>query len=174
MNSDAFGNVRLIRGEGDWILVLERTMDHRLEDVFAALTEAEQIPSWAPFTTDRDLVTTGRVRLAHIDMPEAPQRQGEVLEVSAPRLLVLRWGDDILRWELSGDGEHTGLILRHHFADRKEAPSYAAGWHLCLDGLAGALAGEKLPSMVGRNAMKHGWQTLYEQYAEAFRDTSTT
>ncbi|GMA64386.1 hypothetical protein [Alicyclobacillus fastidiosus] len=92
--------------------------------------------------------------------------------MNAPRLLVLRWGDDILRWELSGDGERTVLVLRHRFADRKEAPSYAAGWHLCLDGLAGALTGEKMPSMVGHNAMKHGWRELYEQYAEAFQDTS--
>jgi len=69
------------------------------------------------------------------------------------QLLVFRWGDDILRWELSGDGDKSFLVQRHRFADRLQAPSYAAGWHLCLDGLAGTLAGEKMPSMVGHNTV---------------------
>ncbi|MFD1955632.1 hypothetical protein ACFSL6_16070 [Paenibacillus thailandensis] len=69
-------------------------------------------------------------------------------------------------WELNGDGEKTILVLRHRFADRKQAPSYAAGWHLCFDGLVGTLAGKRMPSMVGHNAYNHGWRELYEQYAE--------
>ena len=168
MSSHASGNPYLIQEDGDWILVLERSLEHPLEDVWAALTKAEQIPNWGPFTADRDLTTTGAVRLAHIDLPEADERQGYVLEVNAPHLLILRWGPDILRWELSGDGDKTALILRHRFANYQDAPSYAAGWHLCLKGLTGALAGEKLPSMVGENAFKHGWKELYEQYSKQF------
>lgn len=168
MSSQITGNPRLTRDEGDWVLVLERTLEHPLEEVWAALTQAEQIPSWGPFTTDRDLTATGPVRLAHIDMPEEDARQGYVLEVNAPHLLVFRWGDDILRWELSVDGDKTFLVLRHRFADRQQAPSYAAGWHLCLNGLAGTLAGEKMPSMVGHNAVKYGWRELYDRYAEQF------
>ncbi|WP_035462318.1 SRPBCC family protein [Alicyclobacillus macrosporangiidus] len=165
MSSHVSGNPRLTRDGGDWVLVLERMLEHPIEEVWAALTQAEQIPRWAPFTTDRDLTTPGPVRLAHIDMPEADERQGDVLEVNAPGLLVLRWGADILRWELSGEGDKTLLVLRHRFADRQQAPSYAAGWHLCLDGLAGTVAGKKMPSMVGHNAVKYGWRELYERYA---------
>ncbi len=166
MSSHILDNLRLTEDDSDWVLVLERILEHPREEVWAALTQAEQIPSWGPFTTDRDLTTIGAVQLAHVDMPEADERQGYVLEVNAPHLLVFRWGADILRWELSCDGDKTSLILRHRFADRQQAPSYAAGWHLCLDGLAGTLTGEKMPSMAGHNAMKYGWEELYAQYAE--------
>jgi hypothetical protein len=101
-------------------------------------------------------------------MPEEDEKQGYVLEVNPPYLLVFRWGDDILRWELSDDGDKTILVLRHRFADRNQAPSYAAGWHLCLDGLVGTLAGKKMPSMVGHHAIKYGWRELYERYSEQF------
>jgi uncharacterized protein YndB with AHSA1/START domain len=168
MNSHVSGNPRLTQDGGDWVLVLERILEHPREEVWAALTEVEQIPSWGPFTTDRNLTTTGPVRLSHINMPEEDEMQGYVLEANAPHLLVFRWGADILRWELSGDGDKTYLVLRHSFADRKQAPSYAAGWHLCLDGLIGTLDGEKMPSMAGHNAIKYGWQELYARYEELF------
>ena len=149
MSSHVSENPYLIQEDGNWILVIERSLEHPLEDVW-------------------DLTTTGAVRLAHIDLPEADERQGYVLKVNAPHLLILRWGSDILRWELSGDGDKTVLILRHRFANYQDAPSYAAGWHLCLKGLTGTLAGEKMPSMVGENAFKHGWKELYEQYSKKF------
>lgn len=66
---------------------------------------------------------------------------------------------------MSRDGDRTLLVLLHRFADRQQAPSYAAGWHLCLEGLAGTLAGKKMPLMVGRNAYQHGWKDLYVKYA---------
>lgn len=168
MSSHVSENPYLIQEDGEWILVLERPLEHPLEDVWAALTKSEQIHKWGPFTADRDLTTIGAVRLALIDAPEADEMQGYVLEVNAPHLLILRWGHDILRWELSGDGDKTALTLRHRFANYQDAPSYAAGWHLCLKGLTGTLAGEKIASMVGENALKYGWQELYEQYSKQF------
>ena len=161
-------NPYLTEDNGDWVLVLERMLDHPREEVWDALTKVDEIPNWAPFMTDRDLTATGAVKLAHINMPEEDEKQGYVLEVNSPHLLVFRWGDDILRWELSGSGDRTILILRHRFADRMQAPSYAAGWHLCLDGLAGTLAGKKMSSMVGHNAYKFGWRELYARYRKQF------
>lgn len=166
MNVNDSGNPQLGRDGDDWVLVLTRTLEHSLAEVWSALTDAEQLPAWAPFKTDRDLTAVGAVRLEHIDMPEEDIKQGSVLEVNAPHLLVFRWGDDILRWELSDNGERTTLILYHRFADRKQAPSYAAGWHLCLDGLIGLLAGKRIPSMAGHNAYNYGYNELYAQYAK--------
>ena len=168
MSSNVSENPYLIQENGEWILVLERSLEHPIEDVWAALTKAEQISNWGPFTADRDLTTVGAVKLAHINASEADEMQGDVLEVNPPHLLILRWGPDILRWELSGEGDRTVLILRHHFAKHQDAPSYAAGWHLCLKGLTGTLSGEKMPSMAGENALKYGWQELYEQYSKQF------
>lgn len=168
MSSHVSTNPRLTQDNDDSVLMMERILTHSLDEVWSALTQAEQIPNWGPFTTDRDLTTTGSVRLVHRDVPEADELEGAVLEVNAPHLLVFQWGADSLRWELSNDAGNTLLILRHRFKNREQAPSYAAGWHLCLDGLVGTLNGEKMPSMVGHNAIKYGWQELYTQYAELF------
>lgn len=166
VRSDTSINARLIPQDDAWVLVLERALEQSVQQVWAALTLAEMISSWGPFSTDRDLTATGTVHLSHIDRPEVDERQGAVLEVSAPDLLVFQWGSDVLRWELRDDEDGTLLILQHCFADRSNAPSYAAGWHLCLEGLAGRLAGKEMPSMVGENALNHGWQALYVQYAK--------
>lgn len=155
---------KLSQDKDEWVLVLRRVLAHAREEVWSALTEAEQIPDWGPFATDRDLTSGGPVRLAHIDNPAEDARQGYVLESRAPGLLVLRWGDDILRWELTEQGDDTMLELRHRFADRQLAPSYAAGWHLCLEGLTGKLDGRTMPSMVGSNAVHHGYRELYAKY----------
>ncbi|MUG23753.1 hypothetical protein GNQ08_15275 [Paenibacillus macerans] len=160
-------NPKLMQEQEDWVLVLERVLNHPPEKVWDALTRADQVSKWGPFSTDKDLTEVGPVRLKHINTPEAEEMEGYVLEVNAPYLLVFRWGADILRWELAAlDRGKTTLVLRHRFAERKQAPSYAAGWHLCLDGLAGTLAGEQMPSMVGEEALKYGWQELYEVYEE--------
>lgn len=167
MSSPIFEHPQLTQDNGDWVLGLERILKHLPEEVWEALTRANQVPQWGPFSTDKDLTVVGAVRLKHINAPEAEEMEGYVLEVNAPQLLVFRWGTDILRWELTGrDHDTTALMLRHRFADRQQAPSYAAGWHLCLDGLAGTLAGEQVPSMVGEEALKYGWQELYAKYAE--------
>lgn len=168
MSSNITEAPRLTQDDGNWVLIVERVLNHPVEDVWAALTAADQIPGWGPFQPDRDLTAAGPVKLTHIDMPEAEERSGYVLEVSAPHFLVLHWGSDILRWELKPNGDKTILILRHSFMDAEMAPSYAAGWNLCLKGLSGTLAGVKMPSMVGQNALKHGWQELYDKYAKAF------
>ena len=160
------GHSELFREDDNWVLVLARTLDHAIGEVWAALTDAEQIPAWGPFKPDRDLTSAGAIRLEHVDMPEEDAKQGHVLEADEPHLLVFRWGDDILRWELRSDGERTMLVLRHRFADRNQAPSYAAGWHLCLDVLAGLLAGTRMPSRAGHNAYYHGYDELYAQYAK--------
>ena len=168
MSSHVSENPYLVQENGEWILVLERSFEHPVEDVWAALTKADQMSNWGPFTADRDLTAVGSVKLAQINAPEAGETEGDVLEVSPPHLLILRWGSDILRWELSREDDQTVLILRHRFANHQDAPSYAAGWHLCLKGLTGTLSGEEMPSMAGENAFKYGWKELYEQYSKQF------
>lgn len=166
MDAHVLLNTALTKNSDDWVLVLKQTLNHPREDVWSALTRADQISSWGPFSTAKDLTTLGKVRLKLINMPEADEMQGEVLEVDAPQLLVFQWGSDILRWELSADEGKTLLVLKHHYSDRNQAPSYAAGWHLCLDGLAKTLKGENFPSMTGHEAEKYGWRELYGLYAE--------
>lgn len=36
----------LTRSDEEWVLILERTLKHPIEDVWAALTESDQLPAW--------------------------------------------------------------------------------------------------------------------------------
>lgn len=159
----------LTRKNEEWELLLIRTLKHPIKDVWAALTESGQLPAWGPFATDRDLTSQGPVVLSHVNYSkEDVNRQGEVLTVEAPHLLVFKWGCDILRWELSESGSNTILSLRHRFTDDHMAPSLAAGWTLCLKGLTGILEGKSMPSMAGSNAVLYGWQELHDKFKKDF------
>ena len=117
------------------------------------------------FSSSRDLVSAGPVTLTDLGLAEPSESEAIVQEAVSPRLLVLDWGTNTLRWELVAAGTGTQLILRHWFAGREQAPSYAAGWHLCLLALAACLNGRPLPSMVGENALDHGYHDLHDGYA---------
>ncbi|WP_165822546.1 SRPBCC family protein [Paenibacillus montanisoli] len=165
----------LARMDGEWVLILQRTLEHPIENVWAALTESEQLPAWGPFAVDRDLTSTGPVALSHVNHAEENEsRQGEVLTVQAPHLLIFKWGSDILRWELSSNEGKTVLILRHRFTDYAMASSMAAGWTLCLKGLTGILEGRQMPSMAGSNAYLYGWQELNDKYKILFEASNAT
>lgn len=171
----AFSAVPELVADGEaWTLVLERVLAHPPARVWAALTETGQHGDWAPFVADRDLTSPGPIAFTDRGVAEPRTVEGQVLVADAPWLLVVEWGGDTLRWELaaaSGDGPDTRLTLRHRFTDRDQAPSYAAGWHLCFDALAAALAGTPMESVVGESAMAHGWSQLRDRYAEQLLGT---
>ena len=166
MTSGGASVPKLHRDGSVWVFVVDRNLPHPPSRVWAALTQADELTRWGPFEPDRDLGSVGAVRLRDLFMPETREMACEVLEAEAPRLLVYTWGPDVLRWELESDGAGTRLVLRHRFADRTDAPSYAAGWHLCLGALAGTLEGKEVPPVVGQYAEKAGWRALCRQYAE--------
>lgn len=168
MNAQHTDQCRLNEQEDHWELILTRTLNHPRETVWEALTRADELVKWGPFKPDRDLTEPGAVRLTHMNNPREDVRQGFVLTADPPELLLFQWGDDILRWELHEVGDSTKLTLRHQFANRPMAPSYAAGWHLCLKGLEGTLAGIAMPSMVGSKAADYGYNELYQEYEAAF------
>jgi uncharacterized protein YndB with AHSA1/START domain len=156
--------------DGDrWTLVLARDLPHPPERVWRALTAVEHLPRWAPFASDVDLGAPGPASLTMLggapgsDPEVAP---GEVLTAERPRLLVYRWGDDVLRWELAPAGTGTRLVLAHTVADRTWTSKVAAGWHLCLANLDAVLAGRPVEPVVGAAAAAHGWDDLERRYAD--------
>ena len=156
--------------QGRWSLRLERDLAHSPEKVWAALTKAEQICRWAPYAPARDLDVVGDVPLPQAEggKPSAgPPEPGEVLEVDPPRLLVLLWGGHIVRYQLTltASGQ-VHLVLTHTFDERKGAPDYASGWHLCLGALTARLDGHDVPPVAGSAARDYGWQGLRDDYAK--------
>ncbi len=158
--------VELKRTDTAWELMIAQNFNHPQEDVWLALTDRRQVVRWGPFAPDRDLDSPGPLCLTPINRPGAEAVSGEVLEVQAQQLLVMQWGRDKLRWSLSSLPGGSACVLRHQFDDGKMASSYAAGWHLCMEGLAGIVAGHDMPSMVGMEASRYGWDALYAEYKE--------
>jgi uncharacterized protein YndB with AHSA1/START domain len=153
--------------DGDrWTLVFVRELKHPPGPVWSALTRADQLGAWAPFTADHDLDRPGDATLTMIDRDIAEPMPATVTRVEPPTLLEYTWGEDRLRWELEAVEGGTRLTLRHTLTDRAWLPKVAAGWHICLDVAERLLDGEPIPPIRGRDALDHGWQELADTYAE--------
>ncbi|MET0715485.1 MAG: SRPBCC domain-containing protein [Mycetocola sp.] len=155
-----------------WLLILERTMPNTPQNIWAALTQREQVSRWAPFDPDRDLTETGFVALPEAGKSgsddETDESIGTVVTVAPQRMLSLVWGGDAIDIELAPTASATVVRLSHTFDDRANASSYAAGWHLCLTALDGVASGLDVPRMVGEDAKLHGWNELQKKYEELF------
>jgi uncharacterized protein YndB with AHSA1/START domain len=148
-----------------WVLVVTRDLRHPPAAVWAALTEAEQLAAWAPFTAGRDLGVTGETTLTMIDGAEQVDLPATVTRAEPPAVLEYSWGSDDLRWELAATGGGTRLTLRHRVGSRDDLAGAAAGWHLCFDVLDRLLAGDPVPPIRGHEALEHGWTELHDKYA---------
>jgi hypothetical protein len=76
---------------------------------------------------------------------EAEAFDGEMLAFDPASLLVLRWGDEVLRFEVSPDGGGTVLVFTTTFDEFGKAARDGAAWHSCLDVLTFELARERAP-----------------------------
>jgi len=159
-----------VRKDGEnWTLVLVRDLRHPPEKVWQALTDPAQLREWAPFDADRNLGSVGvTVKLTTVGAPTLHVTETKVTRADAPRVLEYNWGGQDIRWELESHDGGTRLTLWHNI-DRNFISMGAAGWHICLDVLAGLLAGQPIGRIVGPDAMKFGgWQRLNAEYAKQF------
>jgi uncharacterized protein YndB with AHSA1/START domain len=152
--------------EGRSILRFERTFRHPPERVWNALTDPGEHRSWHPTPFELEPAVGGKVNyLAGGDVPEMPP--GEVTEYDPPHVLAHTWDDDLLRWELRAQDDGCVLVLTHTFDDHFKAARDAAGWHVCLDALEAALAGDTNSRRVMSGPDK-AWEPLNAAYEERF------
>ena len=158
-----------VRKDGDnWTLVLVRELRHPPAKVWQALTDPEHLREWAPFDSDRNLATVGTAQLTTVGAPTPHVTEARIKRADAPKALEFNWGGQDIRWALEPLGTGTRLTLWHNI-NRKYIAMGAAGWHICLDVLDRALAGQPIGRIVGPDAMKFGgWQRLNAEYAKQF------
>jgi uncharacterized protein YndB with AHSA1/START domain len=137
-------------------------LERRLVDpppvVWRTLTHREELRSWFPC----DVIVDGGqwVVGAAISFPVPPEvmdmtLSGEVLNVEEPTRLSFRWGDEILRFELS-DVDSATLLVLHNELPPAFAARNAAGWDDCLDRL------------MGLTVRPNAWREHFAQYQRDF------
>jgi uncharacterized protein YndB with AHSA1/START domain len=165
----AASGARVQKDGEQWTLVLVRELAHPPGKIWQALTEPEQLRQWAPFDADRKLDTVGSAQLSTVGAPKPLVSETQVKRADAPKLLEFNWGGQEIRWELEPLGAFGTRLTLWHNIDRKFIAMGAAGWHLCLDVLERALAGQPIGRIVGADALKFdGWQRLLAEYAAQF------
>jgi uncharacterized protein YndB with AHSA1/START domain len=163
----AAGAEVLQQGE-QWTLLLVRELRHPPDKVWGALTDPAQLREWAPFDADRNLASSGPVKLTTVGAPTPQVSETTVKRAEAPKVLEYSWGGNDMRWELEPVAGGTRLRLWHNI-DRRFISWGAAGWHICFDVLDRFLSGEPIGRMVGAAALKlEGWQRLTAEYAQQF------
>lgn len=126
------------------ILRYQRTLRQPPKTVWRALTEDADLAGWFPTTIEGERTPGARLRFSFRE-DEAPPMEGEMLVVDPPSVLELRWGDDVLRFDLVPDGSGTALTFTVTFPEYAKAARDGAGWHVCLEQLAYVADGQDLP-----------------------------
>ena len=168
VNDQADG--QLEESGGRWQLRFARKLAHPQDKVWRALTEPQHRDAWFPqrIEADGDWVPGAHLEFVGDAVPEA-SFDGELLVYDPPRTLEMRWGTDLLRFELAPDGDGTVLTLVNILTDLGTAARTAAGWHTCLDILAYTLPGQA-PPWTGEQR----WRQVHPSYVSRFGPEAAT
>ena len=161
-------NGRLERaGEDRWRLRFTRELRHPAEKVWRALTEPEHLQAWFPDTLVGRIEPGAKLEF-RTSMEDVPSFDGEVLAMEPPSLLELRWGEDVLRFEIEPRGDSCRLTFTDTIAEQGKAARDGAGWHVCLDNLERVLDGTPPAEDMER------WRALHAGYVEALGPEAST
>ena len=160
------GTVEVI--DGSYELRYTRHLRHSIEQVWAALTEPEQLVKWLADATI-DLREGGTVELRWLntdDQGNTAVARGPIAQLDPPHLIEI--DTDIhgrLRWELQRDknGSLLTFTVRHALPDEYLILALA-GWHSHLDFLEEALDGKTVD---WPNWPRDRWQAHHDRYLAA-------
>jgi uncharacterized protein YndB with AHSA1/START domain len=149
--------------DGRPAVLFERRVAHPPEAVWRMVTDPAELRHWFPCEVELELRVGGRMRF--VFSPDYTL-DGEVLELDEPRRFAFLWGVDVLRFELAPDGDETLLTMLHVLNEEGEdaVAKTAAGWHVCLDGMEGRLAGGE--GVTGNGEPTPEWRQRYDEYVE--------
>ena len=154
---------------GRWQLRFTRRLAHPLEKVWRAITEPEHLAHWFPTTIEGERAAGAPLRFS-FRSGKAPAFEGEMLAYEPQSAVEFRWGPDVLRLELSREGDSTVLTLLDTLEDRGKGARDGAGWHVCLDNLVQHLTGQRTEDTESSTA----WRAVHPSYVERFGPEAAT
>lgn len=129
---------RIVREDGDYVLVQTRTFRARIEDVWAAVTEPDRLARWIGTWTGDP--ASGQVQFRMLF--EGDGHEGETMEIRAcvpPHRLHLTSRVGEAEWFLELELTHadgiTTLTFRQPGVTQAQVGSVAPGWDYYLDRL---------------------------------------
>jgi uncharacterized protein YndB with AHSA1/START domain len=156
-----------LHSEGDrHTLRFERVHRYPVREVWAAVTEPDGLAGWFPARVRYAKLAEGESLTFTFEGDGDPPTTGTITEVEPERVFAFTWDGDPIRIELAPDADSDGkcrLVFSNGFEDRRRAVRNAAGWHICLDMLKSALAGEQPRASVGRRQSQ-----LLKEYESQF------
>lgn len=128
------------------VLRFRRDLPHPPSKVWTALTDDRHLAQWFPTTVEGERVEGAPLHFSFRQSEGAPF-DGEMTRFDPPRVLELRWGDDLLRFDLEPERGGAGcvLTLTVTFPEHGKAARDGAGWHVCLEQLAYVCGGTEPP-----------------------------
>jgi uncharacterized protein YndB with AHSA1/START domain len=159
---------RLERDHDRAVVRYVRQLPHPPSRVWRALTEPEHLAAWFPTTIDGERATGAKLVFRFTDIDLSPM-EGEMLTFEPTSLLELRWGPDVLRFDLEPDGKGTALTFTATMVELGKAARDGAGWHTCLDLLSYNLTGERPPF-----TSSDRWGDLNDAYIDRFGPEAST
>jgi uncharacterized protein YndB with AHSA1/START domain len=141
MLAQTFGRLRS-EGEDRRAVRFERVYDYRPDELWAAITEPEQLRGWLG-EAELDVSEGSGGTIAFSEKEIATLR---VRDLDPGRFVEYDWiypdePDSVLRLELEPRGQGTLLVLDHRRLATGDVVDYSAGWHAHLDALEQLLAG---------------------------------
>lgn len=137
----------------------ERVYDYRPEELWAAITEPEQLSGWlgqAKLEADGGTISFGEAEVATLRLRKLEPGKLVEYDWSFPNEPL-----SVLRLELEPRGEGTLLTLDHRRLAAEDVVDYGAGWHAHLDALELQLRGET-----------HDWPKLFEELRPGYQHRS--
>jgi uncharacterized protein YndB with AHSA1/START domain len=124
-------------------LRFERHLAHPPEKVWRALTESDHLQHWMPCDIVGERRQDATIELPfwpdHVERYSIPvaSMPGRITVWDPPSVFEWEWATDLVRFELTPDGDGTTLVLSTWLSEAGGDPSKtAAGYHVCLDNLA--------------------------------------
>lgn len=141
-------NGKLLRTAEGLDVVITRTFNAPIEDVWASITEPERTARWwGPWTGEPGPGRTIQYTMAFEGATEPSEMLIEKCE--APRLLAVRSVNDFgtfrLEVHLSEANGVTELRFVHHLEPQMNVGDFGPGWEYYLDNLVASRTGDVMP-----------------------------
>ena len=134
----------LVTVDGKPALRFVRRYRQPIERVWRAVSEPAEMAQWFPANVEGDRAVGAelvfdddyqRAAAREAGEPtraEGPVFRGTVVAYDPPHVFSFTWGGELLRLELTTDGEGTRLVFTHVLSHASVAARNGAGWHACL------------------------------------------